>query len=77
MKTLACFLLRLTLYMPLAAAAYLCDGLKLLFERLADGLFDMASATRQITEAPYIRDIEKAVAKAKLKRKEEILREWR
>ena len=64
LKTITCFALRLALYMPLAALAYFFDGLRMLFERLSDGLFDMASATRQMTMAPYIGDIEKSIEEA-------------
>jgi hypothetical protein len=76
-KTLACFGLRLLIYMPLALAGHLCGGLSALFEHVGDGLFDMARATKQITHAPYIRDIEAAVAAAKTRDKERILRELR
>lgn len=64
LKTIAAFVLRLVLFMPLAALAYLCDGLRLLFERLSDGLFDMARATRQMTMAPYVKDIERSIEDA-------------
>jgi hypothetical protein len=65
LKTMTCFVLRLALYMPLAALAYLFDGLRMLCERVSDGLFDMASATRQMTMAPYVREIEKSIEDAK------------
>lgn len=61
LKTITNFALRLVLFMPLALLAYLCDGLRLFFERLSDGLFDMAKATRQMTEAPYVRDIKASI----------------
>lgn len=64
LKTITCFALRLALYMPLAALAYFFDGMRMLFERLSDGFFDMASATRQMTMAPYIGDIATAIEKA-------------
>lgn len=64
MRNLIAFLLRLALYMPLAALAYLCDGLRAMFERLSDGLFDMARATRQITRAPYVRKYDELLKQA-------------
>lgn len=64
LKTIAAFVLRLMLFMPLAFLAYLFDGLRILFERLSDGFFDMALATRQITMAPYVKDIERSIEEA-------------
>lgn len=55
MRTFIAFLLRLILFMPLAAAAYVAKGLGEFLVTLGDGLFDMASATRQITRAPFVR----------------------
>lgn len=63
--------------MPLAALAYLCDGLKCLFERLSDGLFDMARATRQITQAPYVKDIQRQIDEATEERKLKTLKAMR
>lgn len=77
MRTALAFLLRLALYMPLAALAYLCDGLRALFERLSDGLFDMARATRQITRAPYVRELERKIADEEEARRLDLLRRLR
>lgn len=72
-KTSAAFVLRLFLYMPLALLAYVCDGLRYLFERLSHCFFDLASATRQMTAAPYVRDIEKAVEESRTRDREALL----
>lgn len=73
LKTAVAFSLRVFLFMPLALLAYLCDGTHLLFERLANCFFDLASATRQMTAAPYVRDIEKAVEEAPVREREALL----
>lgn len=76
-KTLVAFILRLFLSMPLTLLAYLCDGLRLLFERMADGFFDLARSTRQITMAPYVRDIEKSIEAASTRDREILLESLR
>ena len=57
LKTALSFCLRLFLFTPFSLAAYFFDGLGDFFKRLADGLFDISTAMREITEAPYIKDI--------------------
>lgn len=64
MKTAIAFLLRLTLFMPLAFAAHLLGALGEFISRLSDGLFDMARATRQITRAPYVRRYDDLIKEA-------------
>lgn len=76
-RTAISFVLRIALYMPLAALAYLCDGLQQLFGRLSDGLFDMASATRQITQAPYVRRYDRLIEEASEENRLALLRKLR
>lgn len=64
MRTLVAFLLRLVLFMPLAGAAHLLAALGGFLVRISEGLFDMASATRQITRAPYVRLYDHLISEA-------------
>lgn len=77
MRTLVAFLLRLILFMPLAAAAHLLGALSEFLRRLSDGLFDMASATRQITRAPYVRRYDDLIREAEEERRLALLRKIR
>jgi hypothetical protein len=70
-KTVVSFVLRICFYMPLALLAYLCAGLSQFFDVLSHGLMDMARAARQITMAPFAKEvIDKINAELKIRQTE-------
>ncbi|MDD2723562.1 MAG: hypothetical protein PHH59_06010 [Methylovulum sp.] len=77
LKTIISFLLRLFLFTPFSLAAYFFDGLGDFFKRLADGLFDISTAMREITEAPYIKDISRKIDELKADNKLKIMENMR
>lgn len=74
MKYLISLPSRVFLLIPLIILAYLFSGLEELFKRLSDGLFDAATAMRQITMLPYVKDLKKAQEDASAKDLQILLR---
>lgn len=74
LKTATAFLLRIVLFMPLCLLAHTCYALQAALERLGDGLLDMASSMRQITMAPYVRDIKQSIDESSTQDRENLLR---